>query len=299
MSTCRPARREDLEAAAELLNEHSRRLHGVDDTTPAELLQYWESPDVELEQDVLVTEADDGTLAGYADIGLHGDRVWLDVRATDPAVLPALLAAIEHRAADKKPGADLIAYGSVEDEPLRQLFEASGYTLIRHSFRMRIELDKEVAEPRWPDGVAVRTMREGDERRVYDTHTASFTGTWMFEQEPYDSWTHWFVEDPAFDPSLWLLAEAGDDLVGIVIARPNESEPGVGWVRILGVVPEYRRRGLGEALLRRSFSEFKSRGFDAVGLGVDAENPTGAVRLYERAGMYVARTYLLFERSGG
>jgi ribosomal protein S18 acetylase RimI-like enzyme len=81
-----------------------------------------------------------------------------------------------------------------------------------------------------------------------------------------------------------------------VIARLADHEPGLGWIRILGVLPEYRRRGLGQALLRHSFGEFARRGANAVGLGVDAENPTGAVRVYERAGMRVERTNLLFEK---
>ena len=84
--------------------------------------------------------------------------------------------------------------------------------------------------------------------------------------------------------------------MGIVIARAAEYEPGLGWVRILGVLPEYRQLGLGQALLRHTFAEFERRGFDAVGLGVDAENPTGAVRVYERAGMHVERTNLLFQK---
>ena len=50
----RPAREEDVEAAAALLNEHSRRLHGTDDVTPADLLLYWTSPDVELGRDILL-----------------------------------------------------------------------------------------------------------------------------------------------------------------------------------------------------------------------------------------------------
>ena len=296
MSACRQARREDLEAAAEVLNEHSRRLHGVGDATPAELLQYWESPDVDFEQDVLLAEDDDGRVVGYADLGLHGDHVWLDVRGTDTVVLPVLLAAIEQRAEEKKPGVNLMGYASAEDEPLRRLYEDFGYELVRHSFRMRIELDQEIPTVDWPDGLAVRTLGEGDEPRVYEAHMSSFTGTWMFEPEPYEIWKHWFVDDPAFDPSLWLLAEAGDDLAGIVIARASGVEPGLGWIRILGVRPEYRNRGLGQALLRHIFAEFKRRDFDAVGLGVDAENPTGAVRVYERAGMQVARTSLLFEK---
>jgi hypothetical protein len=54
---------------------------------------------------------------------------------------------------------------------------------------------------------------------------------------------------------------------------------------------------LGRALLRHTFAEFVSRGFRAVGLGVDAENATGAVQVYERAGMHVERTNLIVERS--
>jgi mycothiol synthase len=296
MSPVRHARREDLEPAVELLNEHSRRLHGVDDVTPADLLQYWESPDVDLAQDVLLAEKDGG-LAGYADVGVQGGQVWLDVRSIEPEVLPELLHAIEQRAAEKKPGVKLVGYTSAEDDALRTLYERSGYDLVRHSFRMRIDLDRELPAPEWPDGFAVRTLRDGEEHRVYDAHMASFADTWMFAPDPYESWTHWFVKDAAFDPSLWFLAEIDGTLAGIVIARANENEPGLGWIRILGVIPEYRRRGLAQALLRHTFAEFARRGFDAVGLGVDAENPTGAVRVYERAGMYVERTHLIFERS--
>jgi len=295
MSEIRPARREDLDATVEMLNEHSRRLHGSDDVTPGDLLQYWESPNVDLRQDVLVIENDSG-IVGYADVGLHGEHVWLDVRATDAESLPDLLLAIENVAAAKMPEPSLMGYTSEDDEPLRALYARSGYDLVRHSYRMRIEVDGERSEPEWPDGVSVRTMREGEERRIYDAHNASFTGTWMFHPEPYDVWLHWFAQDPAFDPSLWFVAEQGDDVAGIVIARPAEFEPGLGWIRILGVVPEHRRRGLGQCLLRHTFNEFARRGFDAVGLGVDAQNPTGAVRVYERAGMRVERTNLLFEK---
>jgi len=294
-ATIRPAVRDDLEATAAMLNEHSRRLHGVDDVTPPDLLLYWESPDVEFGQDIIIAENDAGVV-GYADVGFFAEQIWLDVRATDHESLPDLLSAIEKVAAAKQPDAGLMAYTSEDDEPLRDLLSRSGYEVIRHSYRMRIALGGERSEPEWPDGFTVHTMREGEERRVYDAHNASFADAWMFEAEPYELWRHWFIEDPAFDPSLWFMAEHGDDVAGIVIARAAEYEPGLGWVRILGVLPEYRQRGLAQALLRHTFAEFESRGFDAVGLGVDAENPTGAVRVYERAGMHVERTNLLFQK---
>ena len=140
-------------------------------------------------------------------------------------------------------------------------------------------------------------MRESEERRVYEAQMASFADTWMFARDPYESWLHWMVEEPSFDRSLWFLAEQDGDLAGIILSRAPENEPGLGWIRILGVLPEYRQRGLGQALLKHAFAEFASRGFKAVGLGVDAENPTGAVRVYERAGMHVERTNLIFEKS--
>jgi mycothiol synthase len=297
MSSVRQARREDLEPAVQVLNEHARRLHGVDDLAPDDLLNYWESPDVDLEQDILLAENAEGDVVGYADVGVQGDHVWLDIRSSEPRALPDLLEAIERRAAEKKPGGKLMGYTSADDESLRMLYEQSGYDLVRHSFRMRIDLDQDIRPPEWPEGFSVRTLREGEERRVYDAQMASFADTWMFTPDPYENWVHWFVKDTAFDPSLWFLVEANDTLAGIVIARANENEPGLGWIRILGVIPEHRRKGLAQALLRHTFAEFARRGFAAVGLGVDAENPTGAVRVYERAGMHVERTHLIFERS--
>jgi mycothiol synthase len=274
MTAIRPAREEDVEAAAELLNEHSRRLHGTDDVTPADLLMFWKSPDVELGGDILLAENAEG-LVGYADVGVHGDSVWLDVRGTDPEALPALLETIEERGTAKEPDKNLWGYTSGADKPLVDLYERSGYRRARHSFRMQIDLDGEPPALEWPDGFAVRTMRVGEERRVYEAQMASFADTWMFAPDPYESWLHWMVEEPSFDRSLWFLAEQDCELGGIILSRAPENEPGLGWIRILGVLPAYRNQGLGRALLRHTFAEFASRGFKAVGLGVDAENPTG------------------------
>jgi ribosomal protein S18 acetylase RimI-like enzyme len=127
----------------------------------------------------------------------------------------------------------------------------------------------------------------------------SFADTWMFARESFEVWSHWFVKDNGFDPSLWFLAEAGDELAGIAMTRVSDNEQGLAWVRILGVLPKFRQRGLAQALLRHTFAEYARRGLDRVGLGVDAENPTGAVRVYERAGMHVSRTNLILEKVQG
>lgn len=297
--TIRAARRDEVEAVAELLNEHSRKLHGVDDQPASELRQYWESPDVDFERDVLVAEGRGGSLVGYADIGVQAQQVWLDVRGREEEPLRALLDAIEVRAAEKKPEATLVGYTSESDSLIRDLYDQAGYRVTRHSYRMEISLAGGAPEPEWPEGFSVRTFRPGEEERVYDAHMSSFAGTWMFEREPFELWSHWFRKDTAFDASLWFLAEAGDDLAGIALTRVSENEPDLGWVRILGVLPEFRQRGLGQALLRHTFGEHAKRGLGRVGLGVDAENPTGAVRVYERAGMHLARKNLILEKVEG
>lgn len=297
--TIRAVRMDEVEVTAELLNEHSRRLHGVDDQTPSELRQYWESPDVDFGRDVLVAEAPDGSLVGYADLGVQANTVWLDVRGLEPQPVRALLDAIEKRAAEKRPAAGLLGYTSESDELLCDLYKQAGYSVTRHSYRMEISLEHGAPEANWPEGFSVRTMRPGEEERVYESQMTSFADTWMFEREPFELWSHWFLKDPAFDPSLWFLAEAGDELAGIALTRESENEPGLGWVRILGVVPEFRRRGLAQALLRHAFGEYARRGLRRVGLGVDAENPTGAVRVYECAGMHVERTNLILQKVEG
>jgi ribosomal protein S18 acetylase RimI-like enzyme len=71
---------------------------------------------------------------------------------------------------------------------------------------------------------------------------------------------------------------------------------GLGWVGTLGVRCPWRKKGLGLALLQHSFDEFYKRGRSTIGLGVDASNPTGATRLYQRAGMYIASEFLTFEK---
>ncbi|NTV37474.1 MAG: GNAT family N-acetyltransferase, partial [Anaerolineaceae bacterium] len=97
--------------------------------------------------------------------------------------------------------------------------------------------------------------------------------------------------------SLWFLAMDGEKIAGVSLCYPKVVEdPDMGWLSTLGVLPEYRKHGLGYTLLRHSFREFQRRGKKRVALGVDSSSLTGATRLYERAGMKVVRVHNLFEK---
>jgi mycothiol synthase len=107
--------------------------------------------------------------------------------------------------------------------------------------------------------------------------------------EPFERWAHRSVTRAGFDRSLVAIAAAGAEIAGYSIKQRRDGEPDLAWVGAPGVRCPWRRRGLGLALPRHSFREFRRRGFPRAGLSVDAESLTGAVRLYERTGMHVAR----------
>ena len=176
------------------------------------------------------------------------------------------------------------------------MFEQLGLRLIRHSYRMQIDFETAPEAPAWPEGIEVRTFREGDGPAVYETHDESFEDSWEHVRFSYEEWKHIFLDRDDFDPGLCFLAHDGDELAGVLLSIPVATERDAGYVQVLGVRRPWRRRGLGLALLRRSFEEFHDRGFARVRLGVDASSLTGANRLYESAGMRVVRQFDFYER---
>jgi ribosomal protein S18 acetylase RimI-like enzyme len=139
----------------------------------------------------------------------------------------------------------------------------------------------------------VAPLEPGDERTVYEAMEEAFADHWGFVSFPYDEWRAWMLDREEADPTLWRLVWEGDE---VAAAALNSVKEGEGWVNVLGVRRPWRRRGLGLALLHESFGEFRRRGLAKAMLGVDSENPTGATRLYERAGMRVERIADTFEK---
>jgi len=87
------------------------------------------------------------------------------------------------------------------------------------------------------------------------------------------------------------LASANNNIVGGAFCY---NEPDLGWIWDLAVLSAWRHKGVGMALLQHAFNEFYRRGKHTIGLDVNAENPTGATRLYHRAGMHVAQKYYTY-----
>jgi len=230
----------------------------------------------------------DGRVVGYGDILIEDDEVALDTAAPEGHWDTFVeWAEKEARAADARRVRLYFPAGHHAEDLARD----RGYRLWRSSYTMNIDLD-DVApgKPPPPDGITFRPYRPSDEERLRVSVNEAFAKDPFFHEESAERFREFNLRARGFDPSLWLLAWDEQELAGFVLAFPERvGEPDLGWIGSLGVREPWRRRGLGDALLRTAISELHARGLRRVGLGVDAENETGALRLYERAGMEVVR----------
>jgi ribosomal protein S18 acetylase RimI-like enzyme len=153
---------------------------------------------------------------------------------------------------------------------------------------MEIEFSDEPPAATWPLGI---TLRRGDAdqdlQAFYETTEEAMADHWGHVAISFEEWRE-RSEMTSFDPSLWFLVL--DDGEPAAAALCSISE-GVGWIDTLVVRRPWRRRGFGFALLTHAFHELYTRGIRRVVLVVDTESPTGATKLYERAGMRIGQQY--------
>jgi mycothiol synthase len=291
---------EDVDAVVAAINRASQALRGRDEVETREVAGWWtQPPPFDLAADVVVAVRGE-EIVGYGDVGDQandGSVLWLDIRGD---ARRALRSELERRALARRSHEGVVrAVADERDEAFRALLEERGYCYLRSSYRMRIDFGGQAFSPAWPPGAVVRTaVEDADEPLLHRINQESFADHWGFTPMPYDEWLHWLRSIGVADPTLWFVAEVDGEPAGIAICRPsNHGNPDCGWISVLGVLREHRRIGLGGALLAHAFGELQRRGRLGAELGVDAESTTGAVRLYERAGMRVVQRWDIWERT--
>ncbi len=298
----RPATMDDLDAVLALVVAHDIAEFGHPDFSLENLRGEWE--ELDLAEDSFLAVAPDGQVVGYATVRHRRNYVQID---SDGYVHPdhwglgvgALLVRVtEERARRLAPlapeGIKVVLTNAVSgaNRPARALLEQEGYQATRHFWRMVIDLEGPPAPVSWPEGITVRPCAsEADERSVFLATDEAFRDHWGYVPETYDEWRP--CQKDASDTSLWFLVEEDGEPTAAAVCTYFMD---MGWVRRIGVRRPWRRRGLGEALLRHAFREFYRRGTTCIGLGVDASNPTGATRLYEKADMRVVHEYALYQK---
>ena len=299
---------DDLSTVVDIVN----RCDAVDGlergTSESELRSWWTSPEIDPQAGGFIVTVG-GVPVGYGLTWLRkGDqRSGFSEFIADGIVLPEwrrrgvgtrIMAECERRAQARLVEAPMTpvyfrTWNDVRQADAIGLCERLGMRPVRYFFDMVYDSPEPPANPAYPPGYSVRTFVRGqDEETSWRVYNLSFRDHWGHVDTSLEEWLHW-VNDKYFAPDMsYLGLDPSGEVVGMCLCNifPEENERvgrEQGWVDTLGVVREHRHIGLGRALLLEGMGVLRRRGCTHLVLGVDTENPNGALRLYKSVGFRV------------
>jgi mycothiol synthase len=291
----RPADAGDAAAVADLVIAYERSLYGETAYTYDDLEAEWRA--IDLARDTLVLVEGDEVVA-FGSLHDRGE-LWRSDAYVHPAhqghgIGTELARALETIARSR--GARRLQSGVAEpDDAGRRLFAGLGYEPVRVFREMRIELAAEPAGPQWPPGLVAGAFdADRDARAFHAAQQEAFADHWEYTSREFAEWRDFHIVMERFDPSLWGVVRAGDEIVAGAISVADRY--GGGWVAVLFTRRQWRGQGVGRAILQDAFTRFWARGERSVGLSVDADGTLGAFHLYESAGMSPALGWVMFEK---
>ncbi len=266
---------------------------------------YRDPPGSDPATDVAIAEID-GEIAGYGRVGWHqeadGPRIYEVMPFIDPArsgsaVFEAMIDALEtrgrliaagHPAGDKR----FETFGGDLAPERDALLEARGYVPARHFFSMVRPSVDDLADAPLPDGLEIRDVLPEHLPAIFAASIEAFRDEWGFTEPTERDYQDFATNPVESDTTLWRVAWDGDEVAGqvrgFINAEENERRGRLrGYAEHISVRRPWRRRGLARALIAASFPLFRARGMTEAALGVDTQNPSGALRVYEGCGFRV------------
>jgi len=194
----------------------------------------------------------------------------------------------------------LQTYVSDTEAAAQAFVQGRGFEPVRYAFKMERDLGQPIPALPLPAGLELRPALESQYRVIWEAQREAFQDHWGYTPWPEEHYQR-FASFPHYDPSLWRVAWDGDQVAGMVLSYINHEENERyarrrGYTEDIAVIRPWRRRGLASALIARSLSALTERGMTEAALSVDAENPSGALRVYERLGYRQIRQWTVFRR---
>jgi len=180
------------------------------------------------------------------------------------------------------------------------LLVEEGYKPIRYSFEMVRPNLENIPDLSLPEGLEVRPGKPEQSRAIFKAAAEAFQDHWGASEWHHEEYERW-QEQSFFNPDLWQVAWDGDEVAGMILNLIHEEENREfnrkrGYTETICVRRPWRKKGLAKALLARSFKVLKEQGMTEAALGVDAENISGALRLYESMGFRVVKKHATYRK---
>jgi mycothiol synthase len=180
------------------------------------------------------------------------------------------------------------------------LLQAHGYKPVRYFFEMVRKMEAPLPHAPLPAGLELRPAKPEHYHRVWEALDEAFRDHWGHTPSAEAEYERW-IRDRRFQPELWTIAWDGDQIAGTILNYIDEEENQVhnrkrGFTEDICVRRPWRRKGLARAMLVRSILRLKELGMTEAGLGVDTDNPNGALRLYTSVGFEPVRKSMVLEK---
>ncbi len=301
---------QDLESVFELVDAGDRQLLGRSDSTVAEIRELMEMPRSPLSTDHWLVERD-GWVVGWGlvmdegggnridvDVYVHPDLPHVHRTGIRAALFGTLLDRVASRAKDID-GGELTAVAGciVGDSEYEQALADAGFVAKRRFSRMRIDLMPGRSFPAAPKGVELEPFDPAtDWAEWHAIFEASFADHWGHQAKSLADFRAGVESMDQPELERWRFARVDGRRAGVCQTSGRYADHGGGWVLNLGVLASARGRGVGRYLLEHALALYAADGRSWAGLGVDTENVTGALRLYESVGMRPSLQVDAYER---
>ena len=190
---------------------------------------------------------------------------------------------------------------SEQAESARRLLLHDGYAVVRYGFSMVRPTLADPPPDALPAGLEARPATRETAMQILRATDDAFRDHWGFPDMTDEDRAAWIDHPVMGQLDVWQVAWDGDEVAGGVLGFINEPENEQlgrkrGYTEVIFTRRQWRGRGLATALIGRNLRLLAARGMTEAALSVDAENPSGALALYQKVGFEVRKRTLILER---
>ena len=309
----RPIYTGDADAWAELLAAKEKIDQEGENYSPQDLIDQLNGPHLDGALDTIGLWAE-GRMVAYGKVHAAASVIDVDRVRTEGTVHPewrrrglgtALMPWLIQRAAVVYADMHPDAPGEVDNSAIStnigadRLLQKFGFKECRYFFDMKRSLDQAVPEPPLADGLRLVPFDMSMDETLRVAHNEVFLDHWGSTPKDEKSWNTWVTGARAFRGGSSYLVLDGETIAAYVLGYEWEADTEATglkelYIGYLGTRRSYRGRGLARVALAKVLTEAAQAGYQRAGLGVDADNPTGALRLYEGLGFLVHSKWVTY-----